>query len=52
MAKARDRRRSPDSGVLSDRRSGTDRRQHERVLVDWTVELFFPKDIVQTIDLR
>ncbi len=22
-----------------------------RVLVDWTVELFFPKDIVQTIDL-
>jgi NADH dehydrogenase len=23
-----------------------------RALVDWTVELFFPKDIVQTIDLR
>ena len=23
-----------------------------RVLVDWAVELFFPKDIVQTIDLR
>ena len=23
-----------------------------RVLVDWTVEIFFPKDIVQTIDLR
>ena len=23
-----------------------------RVLVDWTVELFFPKDIVQTTDLR
>ncbi len=23
-----------------------------RVAVDWTVELFFPKDIVQTIDLR
>ena len=23
-----------------------------RVLTDWTVELFFPKDIVQTIDLR
>ena len=23
-----------------------------RGLVDWTVELFFPKDIVQTIDLR
>lgn len=23
-----------------------------RVLMDWTVELFFPKDIVQTIDLR
>jgi NADH:ubiquinone reductase (H+-translocating) len=23
-----------------------------RVLVDWTVELFFPRDVVQTIDLR
>src|ERR1700678_2322711 len=23
-----------------------------RVLVDWTIELFFPRDIVQTIDLR
>jgi NADH dehydrogenase len=23
-----------------------------RVLMDWTVELFFPRDIVQTIDLR
>jgi NADH dehydrogenase len=23
-----------------------------RVLIDWTIELFFPKDIVQTIDLR
>jgi NADH dehydrogenase len=23
-----------------------------RVLMDWTVEPFFPKDIVQTIDLR
>jgi NADH dehydrogenase len=23
-----------------------------RVLVDWTVELFFPKDIVQTIELQ
>jgi len=23
-----------------------------RVLSDWTVELFFPKDIVQTIDLH
>lgn len=23
-----------------------------RVLVDWTVELFFPRDIVQTIDLK
>jgi NADH dehydrogenase len=23
-----------------------------RVVVDWTVELFFPRDIVQTIDLR
>jgi NADH dehydrogenase len=23
-----------------------------RVLVDWVIELFFPRDIVQTIDLR
>jgi len=23
-----------------------------RVLVDWTVELFFPRDIVQTIELK
>ena len=23
-----------------------------RVLVDWTIELFFPRDIIQTIDLR
>jgi NADH:ubiquinone reductase (H+-translocating) len=23
-----------------------------RVLVDWTIELFFPRDIVQTIDLQ
>ena len=23
-----------------------------RVLVDWTIELFFPRDIVQTIDLK
>jgi hypothetical protein len=23
-----------------------------RVLTDWVVELFFPRDIVQTIDLR
>jgi NADH dehydrogenase len=23
-----------------------------RVLVDWTVELFFPRDIVQTIELN
>jgi NADH dehydrogenase len=23
-----------------------------RVLMDWAVELFFPRDIVQTIDLR
>jgi NADH dehydrogenase len=22
-----------------------------RVLVDWTIELFFPRDIVQTIEL-
>jgi NADH dehydrogenase len=25
--------------------------QKIRVLIDWTVELFFPPDIVQTIDL-
>ena len=23
-----------------------------RVLIDWTIELFFPRDIVQTIDLN
>jgi NADH dehydrogenase len=23
-----------------------------RVLIDWTIELFFPRDIVQTIDLK
>jgi NADH dehydrogenase len=23
-----------------------------RVLIDWTIELFFPRDIVQTIDLE
>jgi NADH:ubiquinone reductase (H+-translocating) len=23
-----------------------------RVLIDWAIELFFPPDIVQTIDLR
>jgi hypothetical protein len=23
-----------------------------RVLIDWTIELFFPRDIVQTIDLQ
>jgi NADH dehydrogenase len=23
-----------------------------RVLMDWTIELFFPRDIVQTIDLQ
>jgi NADH dehydrogenase len=23
-----------------------------RVLMDWTVELFFPRDVVQTIDLK
>lgn len=38
MAKARDRRRSQDEASIPDRRSGTDRRQHERVLVDWTVD--------------
>ena len=26
--------------------------QKIRVLIDWTVELFFPPDIVQTIDLK
>jgi NADH dehydrogenase len=23
-----------------------------RVVIDWTIELFFPRDIVQTIDLQ
>jgi hypothetical protein len=23
-----------------------------RVLIDWNIELFFPRDIVQTLDLK
>jgi type IV pilus assembly protein PilZ len=39
MAKVQDRRRRIlTPAPLPDRRSGTDRRQHERVLVDWTVD--------------
>ena len=30
--------------------SGLERKT--RVLIDWTIELFFPRDIVQTIDLE
>jgi NADH dehydrogenase len=28
------------------------RERKVRVLVDWVIELFFPRDIVQTIDLN
>jgi len=37
-------------GIYLGKLPGLERKVH--VLVDWTVELFFPKDIVQTIDLR
>ena len=37
-------------GIYLEKLPGMERKI--RVLVDWTVELFFPKDIVQTIDLR
>lgn len=39
MAKVQDRRRrAPGDGAGPERRSGTDRRQYERVLVDWAVD--------------
>jgi type IV pilus assembly protein PilZ len=39
MAKVQDRRRPrPDGGPADERRSGADRRQYERVLVDWSVD--------------
>jgi NADH dehydrogenase len=37
-------------GVYLSKLPGVERKI--RVLTDWTVELFFPRDIVQTIDLR
>jgi len=37
-------------GVYLSKLPGAERKI--RVLMDWTVELFFPRDIVQTIDLR
>lgn len=39
MAKAQDRRKQTlAQGSIPERRSGTDRRQSERALVDWTVD--------------
>jgi NADH:ubiquinone reductase (H+-translocating) len=37
-------------GIYLSKLPGTERKV--RVLMDWTIELFFPRDIVQTIDLR
>ena len=37
-------------GVYLSKLPGVERKI--RVLMDWTIELFFPRDIVQTIDLR
>jgi NADH dehydrogenase len=37
-------------GIYLSKLPGIERKT--RVLMDWTVELFFPRDIVQTIDLR
>ncbi len=37
-------------GIYVSKLPGVERKV--RVLIDWTVELFFPKDIVQTIDLK
>ena len=37
-------------GIYLSKLPGIDRKT--RVLMDWTAELFFPRDIVQTIDLR
>ena len=36
-------------GIYLSKLPGLERKA--RVLIDWTVELFFPRDIVQTIDL-
>lgn len=38
MARGNDRRRSLTPALVPERRSGVDRRQHERVLVDWVVD--------------
>jgi NADH dehydrogenase len=37
-------------GIYVSKLPGLDRKV--RVLTDWTVELFFPRDIAQTIDLK
>src|ERR1700747_707853 len=37
-------------GIYLSKLPGVERKV--RVLMDWTIELFFPRDIVQTIDLR
>jgi NADH:ubiquinone reductase (H+-translocating) len=37
-------------GIYLSKLPGLERKA--RVLVDWTIELFFPRDIVQTIDLK
>jgi NADH dehydrogenase len=37
-------------GVYLTKLPGAERKL--RVLIDWSIELFFPRDIVQTIDLR
>jgi NADH dehydrogenase len=37
-------------GIYLSKLPGSERKIH--VLMDWTVELFFPRDIVQTIDLK
>lgn len=37
-------------GIYLTKLPGVERKS--RVLMDWTIELFFPRDIIQTIDLR
>jgi NADH dehydrogenase len=37
-------------GIYLAKLPGTERKT--RVLIDWAIELFFPRDIVQTIDLE
>jgi NADH:ubiquinone reductase (H+-translocating) len=37
-------------GIYLSKLPGTERKI--RVLMDWVIELFFPRDIVQTIDLQ